>query len=95
MEETRNQATLQERLEEIKSSVYVFFFFGIPKTKKVLQCLSHQKIDNEIQGVTKLNTGTERNKPEYSGMRRNNTGMKRNEQEWCQNIPEHAGMTPG
>ena len=95
VEETRNQATLQERLEEIKSSVYVFFFFGIPKTKKVLQCLSHQKIDNEIQGVTKLNTGTEQNKPEYSGMRRNNTGMKRNEQEWCQNIPEHAGMTPG
>ena len=41
-----------------------------------------------------LNTGTERNIPEYAGMRRNDTGMKRNEQEWYRNIPKRAGMTP-
>ena len=41
-----------------------------------------------------LNTGMERNVPEYAGMRRNNTRMKRNEQEWYRNIPEPAGMTP-
>ena len=34
-----------------------------------------------------LNTGTERNIPEYAGMRRN-------EQEWYRNIPKRAGKAP-
>ena len=49
---------------------------------------------NKPEGQALLNTGKERNIPEYAGMMWSNTGMKRNEQEWCRNTPERAGMTP-